>query len=323
MPVMAPFKPRTPMSNPIRTWRTLRGLSLQQLADAAGTSKSQIDKLERGERRLTVDWMVRLARALACDPRDLIPGTSHDEGSRTSPLRQGRVRFFTQGAKGHPSRAATIRPDFNAPARTRKSKSPDLLRKPPSFANESASLHLHAHLSPLPVLAAARGGRDQEMFLTDGPIDQIPRPAYLAHVKDAYAMYVTGDSMVPMYRPRQMLFIHPYKPPVQGSGIVIVKKNGAVLVKEFVEYKQTKNHPPLEAPLRSASFGWSGDKSPEAALQRRRRGSKSLRDFGEGSKSSSRGCVVVREYRPRPRTFAIPLKDIEKIHAVAGTTEPQ
>ncbi len=84
---------------------------------------------------------------------------------------------------------------------------------------------------------AARGGGKQEMFLTDGPIDHVPRPYYLTHVKDAYAMYVVGQSMVPMYRPRQLLFINPYKLPTPGNGVAIIDRQGAVLVKEFVKHK--------------------------------------------------------------------------------------
>lgn len=58
--------------NQIRFWRQQKGWTLQQLADAAGTTRAQIDKLERGSRRLTVDWMVRLATPLGCDPRSLM-----------------------------------------------------------------------------------------------------------------------------------------------------------------------------------------------------------------------------------------------------------
>jgi transcriptional regulator with XRE-family HTH domain len=58
--------------NHIRFWRQQRGLTLQQLAEASDTTRAQIDKLERGLRRLTVDWMVRLARPLGCDPRSLM-----------------------------------------------------------------------------------------------------------------------------------------------------------------------------------------------------------------------------------------------------------
>ena len=161
--------------NRIREFRLATGWSLQQLAEASGTSKSQIDKLEKGDRRLTVDWMVRLAKPLGCDPRELM--------------------------------AADALP-----------------------ANHEAGL--------IPVRSAARGGARQEMFLADGPIDQVPRPYYLAHAKDAYAIYVIGKSMMPMYRPRQLLFVNPYKPPVPGNGVVVIDKKGAVLIKEFVRMKQ-------------------------------------------------------------------------------------
>ena len=168
--------------NRIKNRRQARGWTLQQLADASGTSKSQIDKLEKGERRLTVDWMVRLAKPLGCDPRELLP----DQVSELKTV------AFTEPVA------------------------------PPST---------------LPVKGAARGGKAQEMFITDGPIDHVPRPHYLQHVKDAYAIYVVGDSMAPMYRPGQLLFVNPYKPPTAGSGVVIVQPDGAVLIKEFVKQK--------------------------------------------------------------------------------------
>lgn len=60
------------LPNRIRFWRQQKGWTLQQLAEAADTTRAQIDKLERGTRRLTVDWMVRLATPLGCDPRSLM-----------------------------------------------------------------------------------------------------------------------------------------------------------------------------------------------------------------------------------------------------------
>jgi len=65
--------------NRIREYRQARGWSLQRLADAAGTSKGQIDKLEKGARRLTVDWMVRLAKPLQCDPRDFMGDAAQEK----------------------------------------------------------------------------------------------------------------------------------------------------------------------------------------------------------------------------------------------------
>lgn len=160
--------------NRIREWRQRRSLSLQQLAEVSSTTRAQIDKLERGERRLTLDWMVRLAKPLDCLPADLLPLAA------------------TQGIS------------HEAPARM------------------------------IPVRSAARGGAEQEMFLEDGPIDHRPCPVFVANVRDAYAIYVVGESMVPMYRPGQLLYINPHKPPMPGRGVVITKTNRSVLIKELV-----------------------------------------------------------------------------------------
>lgn len=61
------------MQNRIGILRQARGWSLTDLARAAGTTKAQIQKLERGDRRLSLDWMDRLARALDVKISDLLP----------------------------------------------------------------------------------------------------------------------------------------------------------------------------------------------------------------------------------------------------------
>jgi len=48
----------------IADFRIQKNLTLQALAERVGTTKSQIDKLEKGERRLTVEWLQRIADAL-------------------------------------------------------------------------------------------------------------------------------------------------------------------------------------------------------------------------------------------------------------------
>jgi len=174
-------------SNRIKDWRLKRGWSMQQLADAAETTRSQIDKLERGERRLTVDWMQRLATPLGCAPADLLP--EHDGGG------------------------------------------------PATIANPTIGLYSPPATRMIPVRSAARGGADQEMFLEDGPIDYRPCPAFVQHVNEAYAIYVVGDSMPPMYRPGQLLYVNPHKPLLAGRGVVVAKHSKAVLIKEMV--KQT------------------------------------------------------------------------------------
>jgi transcriptional regulator with XRE-family HTH domain len=52
--------------------REARGLSLDALATEAGTTNQQVSLLETGKRRLTVDWLLRLAEPLKCHPWELV-----------------------------------------------------------------------------------------------------------------------------------------------------------------------------------------------------------------------------------------------------------
>ena len=91
----------------------------------------------------------------------------------------------------------------------------------------------------MPIKSAGRGGNDQQMFLEDGPIGYTARPANLAGVRDAYAIYMVGDSMEPRYMQGWLLHVNPFKPPIRGRDVVIYKEDQSVLIKQFV--------------------GWSGD----------------------------------------------------------------
>lgn len=184
----------------MRELRQAAGLSQEKLAELAGTSQPQINKLETGQRKMTVDWAVKLARPLGVEPTVLL---GLDAGPPVDAV---------------PS--VPLRP---------RAAPPPLLRPPPA-----ASLALSGVAEPMPVRAAARGGVDQEMFLEDGPIDWVAKPDYLKNARDPYAMYVVGDSMMPRFRPAQLLHVNPHKPPAAGAGVVVVKRSKAVLVKEFV-----------------------------------------------------------------------------------------
>lgn len=60
------------MKNRIRELRDAAGLTAEQLATLAGTTKSQLGKLERGERRLSDHWAGRLAPHLKVQPYELL-----------------------------------------------------------------------------------------------------------------------------------------------------------------------------------------------------------------------------------------------------------
>jgi len=60
------------MPNRIKKYRTRAGLTQQALADALGTGKSTVVKLERGERPLSQSWLMRISPILDCSPSDLL-----------------------------------------------------------------------------------------------------------------------------------------------------------------------------------------------------------------------------------------------------------
>lgn len=97
--------------------------------------------------------------------------------------------------------------------------------------------HMFGHgLPPLPIRGIAQGGDGGAHMLPVGsaPIDYTSRPAILANVPDAYALFVWEDSMSPMYKHGWTMWVHPHQPAAPDDGVIIIKKDGAVLVKELV-----------------------------------------------------------------------------------------
>lgn len=60
------------MTSQIELTRKRRGLSRQAVADRLGTTGQTIYRLERGEQRVTTEWLARLAEALEVDQRELL-----------------------------------------------------------------------------------------------------------------------------------------------------------------------------------------------------------------------------------------------------------
>jgi len=56
----------------IREIRRSKGLTLQQVAERAGTTAQTIGRLETGMRTLSINWVRRIAEALEADPSELL-----------------------------------------------------------------------------------------------------------------------------------------------------------------------------------------------------------------------------------------------------------
>jgi transcriptional regulator with XRE-family HTH domain len=66
------------------------------------------------------------------------------------------------------------------------------------------------------VYSAAEGGPG-EIIVSSDPIDFLPRPEPVAHVKDAYGINITGESMWPEYRPGDTALVNPALPHLAGE----------------------------------------------------------------------------------------------------------
>ncbi len=83
------------MSERLRTLRTERGLTLADVAGAAGMDPSTLSRLESGARRLTLDHLPVLARALRVGVDDLL-GTPpvEDPRVRSAPRTRDGMTFW-------------------------------------------------------------------------------------------------------------------------------------------------------------------------------------------------------------------------------------
>jgi transcriptional regulator with XRE-family HTH domain len=57
----------------VRTARLEKKLSQEELADLASLHFTYVSSVERGERNISIENIARLAKALGCQPRDLMP----------------------------------------------------------------------------------------------------------------------------------------------------------------------------------------------------------------------------------------------------------
>jgi phage repressor protein C with HTH and peptisase S24 domain len=85
----------------------------------------------------------------------------------------------------------------------------------------------------IPIRSAGRGGEEQQMY-SDDPLGHTPRPASLIGIRDAYSIYMVGESMIPRYEPGWLLYVNPIIPRKKGRAVVVIKNDKAVLVKIFI-----------------------------------------------------------------------------------------
>ena len=66
----------------VREERTLRGLSIEKLAELAEVTPSFLGLIERGERKLSVHTLDKITKALQTQPNELMQGQNKKAASR-------------------------------------------------------------------------------------------------------------------------------------------------------------------------------------------------------------------------------------------------
>lgn len=76
----------------------------------------------------------------------------------------------------------------------------------------------------VPIYGTAQCGPEGE-FVWDGnsnlAVDIVPRPAALATLRNVFAVYAVGDSMMPWCEPGDTVFIHPDREPRNGDYVLV------------------------------------------------------------------------------------------------------
>jgi len=120
---------------------------------------------------------------------------------------------------------------------------PPTPRPPPNVGGQSPLPPPNGR--PIPVLGQAVGGIDGRLVFNGEVSDYVMCPPGMETARGAYALYVAGESMVPVFKPGQLVWVHPGLPPRRGDDVVVqlVGDDGEPpegYVKEFVGWTPAK-----------------------------------------------------------------------------------
>lgn len=107
---------RDVMRTRIRELRKLRGLTLQQLADAVGTTAQTIQRLETDHMTVSLDWLEKIAAALNLNVANLLPGPRDVTGIEILGNLGTDCRVVNGHGAADAAALAIVAPDQNAVA---------------------------------------------------------------------------------------------------------------------------------------------------------------------------------------------------------------
>lgn len=113
-----------------------------------------------------------------------------------------------------------------------------------------------------PIYASVEGG-EGSLLLSYDAVDYVKRPAPLENVRGGYGLIVTGESMVPAFRPGDIALVHPHKP-VRREDVAVFYRaflfDVHATIKEYVSHSEqgwrVKRYRPEETEFILPSSEW-------------------------------------------------------------------
>lgn len=87
----------------------------------------------------------------------------------------------------------------------------------------------------IPILGLAAGSAIGSFQVLPGNLGYVSRPPALEHVEDAYALYVENESMIPMFMPGGLVFVHPHKPTKRDDVVIIQVRDETGKIESFIK----------------------------------------------------------------------------------------
>ncbi|MBL4790192.1 MAG: S24 family peptidase [Kordiimonadaceae bacterium] len=88
----------------------------------------------------------------------------------------------------------------------------------------------------LPIMGRAQGGEEGNLVIEDHAIDWTFRPADLQGVHSAFAVFVTGNSMVPKFKNQDLAYIHPSQALRKNRFVLIETVKHGGFIKQFKKW---------------------------------------------------------------------------------------
>jgi len=95
---------------------------------------------------------------------------------------------------------------------------------------------LRSLTSTIPILGRPSGAFDAVLMNPHEKIGEIERHPAQKNMKDAFAIYVVGEAMLPRYRPGELVYVAAMKPPAKGQDCIVELANGEGYLREFIAH---------------------------------------------------------------------------------------